>query len=104
MFTFTKEQILEALPSGSGFDLPATITRSKTTLTTYEIPYHCMDENGYYDGWIHINAAIDLNTLNITKVTFSADTYHRRKYINCQKDYFIDTIRYHLDKLNDTTN
>lgn len=43
----------EALPSGSGIDSGCTIVLEQCTarLLTLHVPFHCMDENGFYDGW-----------------------------------------------------
>jgi hypothetical protein len=48
------------LPSGSGIDSGCTIDTSKSNddkLIIYS-SYHCMDENGFYDGWIDFKVIV----------------------------------------------
>jgi len=42
-------------PNGSGFDAGCTLDFDKSHEDRIEvkIPYHCMDEHGYYDYWIY---------------------------------------------------
>lgn len=44
---------LDMLPSGSGIDSGITFhwEESNAQRLQFTIPYHHMDENGYYDGW-----------------------------------------------------
>jgi len=41
------------LPRGSGIDAGCTINidKSSESKIVIDVPYHCMDENGYYNGW-----------------------------------------------------
>ena len=47
--------IVSHFPNGSGFDAGCVFNYAKSHEDRIEIkiPYHPMDENGYYDGWIY---------------------------------------------------
>lgn len=67
---------------GSGWDSDWEVVATKTKrgfIAT--MAYHCMNENGYYDGWISINVYLD-DCLNVLRVTFPrTSSYHRRTYL-----------------------
>ena len=48
------------LPSGAGFDSGCTINidKSNSKKIVIDCPYHCMDDVGYYDGWLYPQAII----------------------------------------------
>ena len=47
------DKICEDLPSGSGIDsgVKFEIDKSTPEKLVFSVPFHHMDENGYYDGW-----------------------------------------------------
>ena len=47
------DEICEDLPSGSGIDsgVKFEIDKSTPEKLVFSVPFHHMDENGYYDGW-----------------------------------------------------
>src|SRR5688500_3515130 len=47
------DEMLKALPHGSGIDSGVTFDQHKSTpdKLIFSVPFHSMDENGYYDGW-----------------------------------------------------
>lgn len=47
------EELLDFLPHGSGFDAKASLEEDRSTedKLVFLIPYHHMDENGFYVGW-----------------------------------------------------
>lgn len=49
------DEILKALPSGSGIDAGMHIDydRSNSQKIVFTFSWHHMDEHGYYDGWSH---------------------------------------------------
>lgn len=46
-----QRRIIEALPSGSGFDAGTRIEKSSDFSVVFFTEYHHMNEMGYYDGW-----------------------------------------------------
>lgn len=49
--TITDEQIIAALPHGSGIDATWVIERQKNGKVRCYNAFHAMNEDGYYDGW-----------------------------------------------------
>jgi hypothetical protein len=62
------DTVLDALPHGSGFD-----TDWQADTGTEDAPlvlhggYHCMDENGFYNGWLDVS---------VTVFEHDTDVYH----------------------------
>jgi len=54
------EECIKLLPHGSGFDSSIEIDYDNTNRKkiTFNAPYHCMNENGYYEGWLDIKIVI----------------------------------------------
>jgi len=46
----TKSRLYQSLPHGSGIDLDWYIEETRKSFRCYN-GYHCMDENGFYEGW-----------------------------------------------------
>ena len=48
------DEILKALPHGSGIDSGVTFDQNKSTSEKliFSVPFHSMNEHGYYDGWV----------------------------------------------------
>lgn len=46
-----QKRIVYALPSGSGFDAGTKIESADAKSIVISTSFHCMDENGCYDGW-----------------------------------------------------
>ncbi|MDD3263403.1 MAG: hypothetical protein PHT94_00745 [Candidatus Nanoarchaeia archaeon] len=88
----TKIEFLDfCLPHGSGFDIKHEITEQKKN---FEIrsSFHCMDENGYYCGWVDFTAYLwkDIPSNKNKELTvyingkysnYLADKYFLRNYI-----------------------
>lgn len=99
------EQLISYLPSGSGFDGQIFIEypENKTPNNgwyfndkyTLLVPYHCMNDNGYYDGWIEVLYTItpSFDGFNI-KENWRG---YRGRYKEILKDYMVETISYYLD-------
>ncbi len=67
-------------PSGSGFDAGCSvdIEGSSGDVLVIRAPWHRMDENGYYDGWLHFRVVVNPSlyagfTLTITEETGTDD-------------------------------
>lgn len=54
------EKQCEGLPSGSGIDRGVTfdVERSKPDRLVFICPFHCMDANGHYCGWIEFKVIV----------------------------------------------
>lgn len=84
------------LPHGSGVDSDWHI-EDKGSYYRADCSYHCMDEMGYYDGWVDFYLTIPKKKPTDFKIHFSGDQYRVRKY--SLRDYLSDTIGYALDDL-----
>lgn len=95
--------ILDSLPHGSGIDSSWTVTLNKSSLLLHN-SYHCMDDNGYYDGWLDFTIRVSKSTLfDSSKLSYdftlefnNATSYHRNKYISLLREYLDATIHYGL--------
>jgi hypothetical protein len=49
----TLDELIKLMPSGSGVDSGSTFDFNKSTAEklVFQVDYHHMDENGFYDGW-----------------------------------------------------
>lgn len=79
------EDILEALPHGSGIDRGVTFLSDKSTPTKliFTFSFHFMDDHGHYDGW-------EDYTLTITPTFGNFDMNIKGKNRRAIKDYFYD--------------
>ena len=93
-----EDLINDFLPSGSGFDGQIFIdSKEEKFCHRFEltVSYHCMNDNGYYDGWIEV----------VYTITPSFDGYdikenwkgYNGKYKELSRDYMGETLAYHLD-------
>lgn len=74
------EDFLMSNLHGSGWDGKWEVEKTNTGFIA-TMQYHCMNENGYYDGWVDINVFLD-EWLEVKRVTFpGASSYYRRNYI-----------------------
>jgi hypothetical protein len=87
-----------SLPAGSGFDSGCTINLDKSTpeKIVIECPYHCMNDNGYYDYWVYPAVIIT------PSLQFSFDLKlnwkgYNGKYKFLLSDYITDTFEYVLN-------
>jgi len=90
------ELIEKALPSGSGFDCDynfKTQINGKIKCHSY---YHCMNDHGYYDGYVGFNIIIDIYACDF-KLTFDSDSHNKaRTYF--LREYMEDTISSYLSE------
>lgn len=54
----TIEAFIDALPSGSGFDSPPHIAEAGPTAITLNVPFHTLNDVGYYVGWVNYKVRI----------------------------------------------
>jgi len=90
---FSEIEFLEGnfLPSGNGFndDSWIDIGMSNEDKIVIHTAYHCMDENGYYDGWIDpitITVTPSFDGINL-KINWHG---YRGKYKELLQDYIFD--------------
>ena len=90
------EKLIEdAFPNGSGFDSQIFIDSTNPEKFSLVVPYHCMSDNGFYDGWIEV----------VYTVTPSFYGFHMKanwkgykgKYKELLADYIGHTIYNYLD-------
>jgi hypothetical protein len=85
------DEILEnKLPHGSGFDRKTTIyyTKSNDQKMVFYSSFHCMNENGYYDGWIEYKIIARASLSCALTVDVIGREYH-----GGLKDYVADCFR-----------
>ena len=89
---------LNQLPSGSGFDSGCTFNRDASTINKLVIDtsYHCMNEGGFYDGWLDFQVIITPTfsgiDIKLKNRTGSINRKITRKYWDISKDCFYDTF------------
>ena len=86
-WTDTLDKAIGQLPHGSGLDGKTELSELSTPnklIVTAE--YHCMNENGYYDGWINLTIAV------IPSLTFDFELKITGRFGKYQdvKDYLYD--------------
>ena len=79
------EKLTQVLSGGSGFDYDTTVRTNKAGTKVYvSAAYHCMDENGFYDGVIPFTVSIPIANPRNFRLTFNylngAGWYRVRKY------------------------
>lgn len=91
-------EIIEALPHGSGIDSDWWIEFNSRKHLVCSNSYHCMDENGMYNGWADFYLVIDLKHPENFKLHFSGrdGQYRNRKYM--LRDYLEDTFAYTISE------
>ena len=91
-----EELVNDIFPHGSGFDSSITLDAKNSQHLILTVPYHCMNDNGYYDGWIEV----------IYTITPSFDGFQMKenwkgyngKYKELLKDYIGEVIYTCLEK------
>lgn len=82
------------LPHGSGIDAGCTINLEKSSESkiVINIPYHCMDENGYYVGWRDYQIVVKAH------LAFGAIVDVRGRDYNGLKDYLADLFHHVMNE------
>ena len=95
----------EYFPHGSGFDGVVTlkIDDCKKDKILIYFEWHCMDDNGYYDGWLNFDLIISpsFDGFNMHIVWYRhnmKDKYKVNKYRPLLEDFFYDTWYSTLDQ------
>lgn len=80
----------DILPHGSGIDSGCKINPEKSNeqKIVIDVPYHCMDENGYYNGWRDYQIVIKPH------LAFGFTVDVRGKDYNGLKDYLADLFHH----------
>jgi hypothetical protein len=87
------EKLVNEMPHGSGFDSPITLNNESTPeKLIFDGSFHCMDENGFYAGWLDFTAIVepslqygftlDVKIMDKTVVPEEIDTDLLLEYIN----------------------
>lgn len=78
------------LPHGSGIDAGCKINLEKSTDSkiVIDVPYHCMDENGYYNGWRDYQIIVKAN------LAFGFTVDVKGRDYNGVKEYLADLFNY----------
>ena len=91
LYAFIEETLEDLLTNelhGSGWDGDWGVTRTDEGFKV-TIDYHCMAEDGYYDGWIGFTITTDKD-LDIVSIENDADEEHKEHYL--WDDYHESTI------------
>lgn len=80
----------QKLPRGSGIDSGCKINLEKSNeqKIVIDVPYHCMDENGYYAGWR------DYQIIIRAHLAFGATVDVKGRDYDGLKDYLADLFNY----------
>ena len=82
------------LPSGSGIDSGTQFDFDKSTDNKLVLnsSYHCMDEFGYYDGWIDFTVTVKPSLIHGLDINISGRFSDRNGKYADLKDYLLDTF------------
>jgi len=91
----TKARLYQCLPHGSGINGDWYIEETRRSFRCYN-GYHCMDENGMYDGWADFVLIVPKSSPIEFKLQFRGrrSQYLARKYM--LRDYLEDEFHYFL--------
>ena len=92
------EQMIDSLPHGSGIDgkTEFNFNKSRENKLIIDSSYHCMDQNGYYDGWIDFSIIITPSLLFDINIVITGK--FRKKYESV-KEYLEETFQYSLTEI-----
>ena len=85
--------IVMRLPHGSGIDSDWIIEEKSDKVYAYN-SYHCMDDNGFYNGWQDFYIIIPKKNPRKFKLHFQGNQYLARKYM--LRGYLEDIIAFSL--------
>ena len=96
----TIEKLEEILPHGSGIDSDWYFEEKENKIIA-SCSYHCMDDVGYYDGWVDFSLTIPKNNPENFKLTFHTD-YNgwNRIYKYMLRDYLEDIFAFAIQEAN----
>ena len=97
MKKLTTEKLAEILSHGSGIDGTWYIEEMKGYFKAVNF-YHCMDENGFYDGYADFSLIIPKSNPTNFRLHFHGQTsqYKNKRYM--LREYLEDTFYYDLRK------
>lgn len=92
---------LEKVSMFHGFDMKLDMENSTSEKLIFHVDYHCMDDGGYWDGYLSFRLEIVPSLqfgYQIIPKGYSADSYHYRKYWWLMEDYITESVSYWLDE------
>ena len=95
------EELANSLPHGSGFDhTPSIMTEKGDGDTKFYVygAYHCMNENGMYDGWINFTVKVTANMIGDYDVSCVLHGDIPKRYRD-MKDYICEAYHYALEQI-----
>ena len=94
MLNIIAEKLMDELPQGSGIDCDWSYKIQKNGKIVYSNAIHCMDENGYYDGYQDFSLIVDPWDIHNFRIVFH--TPRREKYIeswsDCLEEMFAECL------------
>jgi len=91
------EKVMDLLPHGSGINGDWGFDWKRNGSLHLHNGYHCMNENGYYDGWVDFTVILHPNDKEYFRLQFNSNRYKAEKYM--LREYLTDTIYDALEKL-----
>jgi len=88
----TLHYIGDILPHGLGFDNDWNIKMTSQTKIRASSSFHCMDENGMYDGWADFSILFDLFDQSVWRVMFHGKDSQKFARRYALRDYISDTV------------
>lgn len=96
-----KKQLIDQLPHGSGIDLKWELEVNERWIVCRN-GYHCMSDNGFYDGWIDFTVKLpryvspkEWKTEFVFQINGKDSHYNATKYYGT-RDYLEETFNYAL--------
>ena len=66
------KKALDSIPSGSGFDSKAIVKAQGPKRILIHGGFHCMNQDGYYDGWINFKVIVTPDLVSTLRVQVQA--------------------------------
>ena len=85
---------MDNLPSGSGIDSGTRVNLDKTTANklVLDSSYHCMNQDGFYDGWIDFTVIVTPSLLFDIDIDIKGNFSQRHNKYADVKDYLYDVF------------
>jgi len=85
---------MDNLPSGSGIDSGTRVNLDKTTANklVLDSSYHCMNQDGFYDGWIDFTVTVTPSLLSGIDIDIKGNFSQRHNKYADVKEYLQDVF------------
>jgi len=90
--------MIDRLPRGSGIDCDWEQDNLKNGKVVFSNSFHCMNTDGYYDGYADFSITVDLNNVEDFRLVFHGDYSQRKNRQYILREYLEELIYWCLTK------